>query len=41
MGTVILGDKERPQVYKIYNDGCVVDCGKGGRGIDPAEIIGE
>jgi len=22
---VVLGDKEQPEVYKIYNDGCVVD----------------
>ena len=23
VGAVILGDKERPQVYKIYNEGCM------------------
>ena len=29
---VILGDKEKPELYKIYNDGCVVDLAEEGMG---------
>ena len=29
---VVLGDKEQPEVYKIYNDGCVVDLAEEGMG---------
>ena len=29
---VVLGDKEQPEVYKIYKDGCVVDLAEEGMG---------
>ena len=32
VGAVILGDKERPQVYKFYNEGCIVDLAEEGMG---------
>jgi hypothetical protein len=31
-GAVILGDKEKPELYTIYNDGCIVDLAEEGMG---------
>ena len=32
VSAVVLGDKERPQVYKFYNEGCIVDLAEEGMG---------
>ena len=31
-GAVIMGDKEKPELYTIYNDGCIVDLAEEGMG---------